>query len=106
MLLRDVGVLNHSSPNKIFDSFAAGIPVIQNSQGWIKDLFDREECGITIPPDDPEALAHAVIKLVRDPALRDSMGRNAKRVALEQFDRDLLAGRMRDVLLTVAATAR
>src|SRR5699024_6131798 len=31
-------VQNASSPNKIFDSFAAGVPIIQTSTGWIHDL--------------------------------------------------------------------
>jgi glycosyltransferase involved in cell wall biosynthesis len=106
MLVRDVGVLSHASPNKIFDSFAAGVPVIQNSQGWIKDLFDREECGITVPQNDPEALAGAVLKLVREPNYREHISRNARRVGREQFDRDLLTERMRASLLAVAAAAK
>jgi glycosyltransferase involved in cell wall biosynthesis len=53
MLVRNVGVLGNASPNKMFDSLAAGVPVIQNSQGWIRDLLAREDCGITVPPDSP-----------------------------------------------------
>ena len=106
MLVRNVGVLGNASPNKIFDSLAAGVPVVQNSQGWIKDLFDREECGLTVPPADPAALADAVRRIVCDSGLRGRLSVNARRVAREQFDRDLLAGKMRDALAAAAAGSR
>jgi glycosyltransferase involved in cell wall biosynthesis len=102
MLVRNVGILSHASPNKIFDSLAAGIPVVQSSQGWIRDLFEREQCGLTVPGDDAEALARAVLRIVSNPELRASMANNARRVAREQFDRDLLAGRMRETLAAAA----
>ena len=106
MLLGDAPFLSHSSPNKIFDSLAAGVPVVQNSQGWIRELFDREECGLTVSPGDAEALARAVLTIVRHPDRREAMAQNARRVAREQFDRDMLAGRMRDTLLAVAAAGK
>jgi glycosyltransferase involved in cell wall biosynthesis len=106
MLMRNGGALNHVSPNKLFDSLAAGVPVIQNSQGWLKKIFDREQCGITVPPDNPEALARAVLQLVREPELRERMSMNARRVAREQFDRDLLAQKMRQALLAVVTETK
>jgi glycosyltransferase involved in cell wall biosynthesis len=93
-----VSVLDTVSPNKLFDAFAAGVPVVQTTQGWIKELLDREECGFTVPAGNAEAMADAILRLTRDTALRERMGRNAKRVAEEQFDRDMLAKEMRDVL--------
>lgn len=99
---KDVPFLATASPNKLFDAFAAGVPVVQTTQGWIKELLDREECGITVPPGDPAALAEAVLKVVRDPALRQKLARNSTRVARDLFDCDLLAGKMRRVLASAA----
>lgn len=101
-VVKDVPFLATASPNKLFDAFAAGVPTVQTTQGWIKDLFNAERCGITVPPNDPKAMAAAICRLVDDPALRSEMGRNARRVAEEQFDRDLLAERMRHVLARAA----
>lgn len=100
--VKDVPFLSTASPNKVFDSFAAGIPVIQTTQGWIRDLFEKENCGYNVPAADAPAMADAICHLVDDTNLRDEMGRNARRVAEEQFDRDLLAERMRRVLAEVA----
>lgn len=98
LVFRDAYLVASGSPNKMFDAFAAGVPIIHNTRGWIKDFVDREQCGISVPPGDPQAMADAVMALTRDPVLRERLGRNAQRVARELFDRDLLAGRMREIL--------
>lgn len=85
-------VQNTCSPNKIFDSFAAGTPVIQTTTGWIRDLIDEHQCGINVAPDDPEALADAVIKMINDSNdEREKMRQNGKHLAETLFNRDILA---------------
>jgi glycosyltransferase involved in cell wall biosynthesis len=100
--VKDKPFLSTASPNKLFDAFAAGVPVVQATQGWIKELIEREQCGITVPMNDPAAMADAVVRLARGNGLRGRLGANAKRVAIEQFDRSALAQRMRGVLLRAA----
>ncbi|MEP6617503.1 MAG: glycosyltransferase family 4 protein [Ginsengibacter sp.] len=84
-------IQNTSCPNKIFDSFAAGVPIIQTTTGWIKTLIDEEGCGLNSIPDDPESLANAIIKISDDDALHSQLSANATHVAETLFNRDLLA---------------
>lgn len=100
--VKDVPFLATASPNKVFDSFAARLPVVQATQGWIKELLDREQCGITVPPNDLEAMADAVYGLTRDAQMRERLAANGGRVARELFDRSLLAERMRKILAGAA----
>jgi glycosyltransferase involved in cell wall biosynthesis len=58
------------SPNKMYDAFAAGIPIVQTTQGWIKQLTKTENCGITVRTDDAQALANVIESLVDQPLLR------------------------------------
>ncbi len=104
LTVRNLPVLATCSPNKLFDAFAAGTPIIQNTIGWMQALLEEHQCGISVPPDDPEALARAVLTIARDKALRETMSRNALRLAREEFDRDLLAGRMRQAMLSAVAS--
>lgn len=106
LVVKDVPFLSTASPNKLFDAFASGVPVVQTTQGWIKDLLARERCGITVPPNNPEAMAGAVLQLARTESLRVHLGTNARRVARKLFDRSLLAGRMRQVLADAVAKRR
>lgn len=84
-------VQNTSSPNKVFDSFAASKPVIQTTQGWLKDLFIEKNCGVNVDPNDPSEMADAMFKYVKDENLAIKHGLNAKELAKNKFDRDRLA---------------
>jgi glycosyltransferase involved in cell wall biosynthesis len=98
---RAVACMDTVSPNKLFDAFASGVPIVQSTQGWIKQLLEREQCGITVPANDPKAMADAVAQLAHDNHLREKLAANASRVARELFDRDLLATKMRQILAEV-----
>ena len=98
LTLKPVPVFDTVSPNKLFDAWAAGLPVIQTTQGWIREVLRDSACGITVDPNRPEALAEAMVALSDDRPRRDRMGRNARRVAVEKFGTERLADRMLDTL--------
>ncbi len=100
--IKDVEFLATASPNKLFDAFAAGRPVVQTTDGWIKDLLESERCGLTVAPNDAAAVADAVLRLADDAAQRTEMSANARRLAIERFDRTALAAEMLGHLETVA----
>jgi len=84
-------VQNSSSPNKVFDSFAAGTPVIQTTTGWMANLINREKCGINVAPGDVGAAVAAMQFLVQHPDERQNLAHEASRVAATLFDRSTLA---------------
>ena len=84
-------VQNTSSPNKVFDSFAASKPVIQTTEGWLKDLFIENNCGINVNPNEPKEMALAMIDYVANENLAIQHGANAKLLAETKFSRDFLA---------------
>ncbi|MBO3699070.1 glycosyltransferase family 4 protein [Roseivirga sp. E12] len=88
---KDFEVLHTSSPNKMFDTFAAGVPVIQSTKGWIKDLVDTEHCGINVSSDQPKEFADAMILLSKNHTLHKEMSANALRLAETDFNRDNLS---------------
>ena len=53
------------SPNKLFDYFAAGKPVLISSK--MPTIVDEAKAGIRYRPGDPDAVADAVIRMVRTP---------------------------------------
>jgi glycosyltransferase involved in cell wall biosynthesis len=87
-------ILDTSSPNKLFDALAAGTPVVQTTNGWIKTFVAENECGFTVSASDPGQLADVLISLAESEEMQRRMGENAKRVAQTQFDRDQLSNRM------------
>jgi glycosyltransferase involved in cell wall biosynthesis len=83
----DVSVLPSSSEslsNAILESMAAGVPVVASRVGGNPELV-AEDRGILVTPDDEEALAKALGRLLRDPALRAALGRNGRQFAQANF---------------------
>ncbi|HEY76424.1 MAG TPA: glycosyltransferase family 4 protein [Thermoflexia bacterium] len=70
-------------PSKILSIMAAGRPVIacMNLDGDAPRLIEEAQCGYALPPEDPQALAEAVLTLYRDAALREQFGLNGRRYA-------------------------
>jgi glycosyltransferase involved in cell wall biosynthesis len=88
---KNVPILQTSSPNKMFDAFASGVPIIQSTTGWIRDLMDKEKFGLSVNPDNPEEMAEAIRQMANNPEKRDAMAKTAKRLAASDFNRDVLA---------------
>jgi glycosyltransferase involved in cell wall biosynthesis len=79
------------SPNKIFDSFAAGKPVIQTSKGWIHELIDEKQCGLNIEMENVSEAVDKIVEYIMAPVLLRTHGVNAQRLAKTVFDREKLA---------------
>lgn len=80
-----------TSPNKFFDYIASGLPVLNNYPGWLADYIEKEQCGFTVPPNNPGAFADALELAASDRESLKLMGRRAKHLAKTQFNRDSLA---------------
>ena len=97
-LFKDVPVLATGSPNKLFDTFAAGRPAIVNMDGWMRELVERNEAGVYVRAGDARRLADRIAWLRDHPEEVERMGRNARALAEREFDRDELAARALAVL--------
>jgi glycosyltransferase involved in cell wall biosynthesis len=54
--LANTPVLATSSPNKLFESLAAGVPVVITTQGWMREFVEAESVGLYVNPDASEDL--------------------------------------------------
>ena len=86
------------SPNKMFDAMAAGRPIVINVPGWLGETVEASGCGCYVDPANPQQLADALERLADDPALRQEMGRNSRALAEREFSRQILAGKLENVL--------
>lgn len=94
----DLPILYTNSPNKLFDSLSAGIPIVVNSAGWTKDLVESCVCGFYVDPRDPEDFADKIMAVKADRELLRSWGESSRRLALSRFDREILSKKMVDVV--------
>jgi glycosyltransferase involved in cell wall biosynthesis len=92
--LKNTPVLNTSSPNKFFESLVAGVPIVQNTTGWMKDYLETNKVGFTLDSDDSEALANLLIDLDSNRELVREMSERAKVLGSKDFDKDYLSNKM------------
>ncbi len=102
-IFKDVPVLATNSPNKLFDTFAAGRAAIVNQPGWMQRLVEDNHAGVFVRPGDPADLAEKVGWLRDNPGEVERYGRNARLLAEREFGRDELAGRALEILREAAS---
>ncbi|MFY0643029.1 MAG: glycosyltransferase family 4 protein [Bacteroidia bacterium] len=85
------------SPNKLFDSFAAGLPVAQTTNGWIKRLIEDHNCGINLDINNAEEMATDIDRFLNSDTYEQACS-NSKKLALNKFDRDLLSNQYLDII--------
>jgi glycosyltransferase involved in cell wall biosynthesis len=80
----------------ILESLSCGIPVVAFGIGPVPELVRHGETGYCATLKDPDGLARKIVKLLADPNGRSQMGREATRVAVEEFPVSLEAERYRN----------
>lgn len=98
--LKDMAVLRRYgvSANKLFDYLLAARPVIFACAS-ANNPVEEAKAGVSAPPDDPEALAGAVLRLMETPeSARTAMGLRGRAWVREHHDMRALARRLADRL--------
>jgi phosphatidyl-myo-inositol alpha-mannosyltransferase len=84
------------------EAFACGTPAVASDiPGYA--AVATEEAARLVPPDDPDALAAAVVDVLSDEERRVEMGRAARAHALANYSWDDIARRLEEIYLAVAA---
>ena len=68
-------------PRALLEARARLLPVVATSVGGIPHLIRDGESGLIVPPDDPQAMAHAIERVIDNPALARSLGNAGREVA-------------------------
>jgi len=66
-----------SVPNKAFDYFAAGVPVISSLEGEMQSLLEEQQLGMSYRAGDYADLTRVLDQVLSRPALRDAWAKNA-----------------------------
>jgi len=88
------------SPNKFYDYLASGKPLIVASR-FIMDPIEEIGCGFNVPPENPEALAEACLRLFNmKEEERQQMGARAKEYVKKHFDISVIVDKLMQSVLS------
>ena len=76
--------LHEGIPVCLMEAMAYGVPVVSTTTGGIPELL-HDGAGMLVPPKDPTALADAVERVLRDPALRSGFAEKGRIRVQESF---------------------
>ena len=84
----------------LFEAMASGTAIVATNSGGTPEIV-RDGCeGLLVPPGDPDALTHAISRLIEDPTLRASLGRAGVARAQKEFTIQRHIARTLDVYAT------
>ena len=69
----------------IVEAMAASLPIIATASEGALEIIEDRVSGKLVPPDNAEALAHAIKELLDDPTERSRLAHNAQRIARERY---------------------
>jgi glycosyltransferase involved in cell wall biosynthesis len=81
-------------PNVLMEAMAAELPVVSTAVSGIPELVRDDVNGLLVPPEDAEALADAIWRLTKDPALSHRLAQAGAATISEHFDGEALARHM------------
>jgi glycosyltransferase involved in cell wall biosynthesis len=73
------------SPLKLYEYMACGKPVVASNISGVSDLLEASEGGIPVIPENPHALADAILKLLENPDLRKKQGSKGLSYVTENY---------------------
>ena len=83
--------------NALIEAMAAGLPAVATDVGGNAEAISEGVNGFLVPPEDPEQLAEAIMKLIANPQLAKNMGQSGRSTVLDRFSTESMMRKTVDV---------
>jgi glycosyltransferase involved in cell wall biosynthesis len=93
--------LNEGTPVTVIEALASGTPVVATAVGGVPDVVMDQETGILVPSGDAEALAEAMLRLIRAPEWAQELALEGQQDVLKRFDLKRLTNDMASLYLAL-----
>jgi len=97
MVVADVVVLpSHGEgiPRSMIEAMAMARPIVTTDTFGCREVVEHGRNGLMVPLRDPAAVAAAIEMLLRDPSMREAMGRYGRCKAEREFGEEIVVGRV------------
>jgi glycosyltransferase involved in cell wall biosynthesis len=98
--------MDSALPVKLFDSMAAGRPVVVTPRVEMAEVVRRHGAGLVAASDRADDLAEAILRLIEDPDLSARLGAAGRAAAEERFDWQIIARDVATAVLSRTPEAR
>ena len=81
----------------ILEALALSRPVVASNVGGIPEVITDGVTGLLVPPHDPDALAAAIVRVLRDHPYADTLGRAGHDMVHDRFDIGTMVGLVQQI---------
>jgi L-malate glycosyltransferase len=78
----------------LLEAMASGLPCVVTSVGGMVDLIGNDQCGLIVPPRDPQSMADAVLSLRSSPERMVCIGEHAKERARSLYSNEAMISQL------------
>jgi glycosyltransferase involved in cell wall biosynthesis len=72
-------------PKVLIEAASCGLPIVSTDVPGCREIVRGDYNGILVPKGDPFSLSNALLRLIEDPDLRDTMGKRSRELVLDKF---------------------
>ena len=90
----------------VLEAMALSRPVVASNVGGIPEMIEDGVTGLLVPPHDAEALAAAIVRLLRDHPYADTLGRAGHDLVHDRFCIELMVSAVESIYDEGAGTVR
>lgn len=87
----------------LLEAMACGIPVVQPRRGGFTEVVEKTGGGLLVEPDNAASLAEGLLRMYRDPSLRNRLGQSGFEKVSEHYSVARMADRAIEVYEDLAA---
>ena len=84
------------SPLKIYEYLACGKPIVSSRIPNL-EFIEEQNAGLLVEPENPEKLAKAILKLLKDEKLREEMGKNGRKYVVTYHNWEAVAKKVANI---------
>lgn len=103
LVIQKKNVLDFNMPSKIQVLLASGRAIVGSvpSTGTAASALRKSGAGVIVPPEEPQALADAIVKLYRDRSLAERLGRQGRIYAEQNYAFELALDKYEQLFISV-----
>ncbi len=97
--------ISEGTPNVLLEAMACALPIVATAVAGIPDMIEHEKQGLLVPASQPQRLAEALLRILKDDVLAQNLGEAGRAHVCATYSLDTVARKHETVYLDLCQKA-